>query len=86
MDITHAIQSLRPDAEWHLDGDKLENIIWHTPNVEPLTEAEVQAEIVRLEQAQEAEQQAKEAAKESAITKLSALGLSDEEVKAIIGA
>jgi hypothetical protein len=84
MDITHAIQSLRPDAEWHLDGDKLENIIWHTQNVEPLTEAEVQAEIVRLEQAQEAEQQAKIDAKASAMAKLAALGLNEAEVQALI--
>jgi hypothetical protein len=84
MDITHAIQSLRPDAEWHLDGDKLKNIIWHTQNVEPLTEAEVQAEIVRLEQAQEAEQQAKIDAKASAMAKLAALGLNEAEVQALI--
>jgi hypothetical protein len=39
-----AVLSLRPGAEWSMNGGDIENIIWHTPNVEPLTEAEVQAE------------------------------------------
>jgi hypothetical protein len=79
-----AILSLRPNTEWVMNGGDVENIIWHTPNVEPLTEAEVQAEIVRLEQAQEAEQQAKIDAKASAMAKLSALGLNEQEVAALI--
>jgi hypothetical protein len=44
--------------------------------------AEFEAEQSRIE----AEQQAKEAARESAIAKLSALGLTEDEVKAIVGA
>jgi hypothetical protein len=84
MDITHAISSLRPNAKWHLDGYELKNIVWHTPNVKPLTETEVQAEIVRLEAEQEAEQQAKIDAKASAMAKLAALGLNEAEVQALI--
>ena len=37
------------------------------------------------QQAKEAEQQAKEAAKESALAKLAALGLTEDEAKAIMG-
>jgi len=77
--------SLRPGVEWSMNGDDVENIIWHTPDVQPLTEAEVQAEMIRLEQAQEAEAQAKQAKLESAKAKLAALGLDEEEVSAIIG-
>jgi transposase-like protein len=80
-----AIISLRPGVEWSMNGEDVENIIWHTPNVQPLTEAEVQAEMIRLEQAQEAEAQAKQAKLESAKAKLTALGLDEEEVSAIIG-
>jgi hypothetical protein len=68
-----------------MNGDDVENIIWHTPDVQPLTEAEVQAEMIRLEQAQEAEAQAKQAKLDSAKAKLAALGLDEEEVAAIVG-
>jgi hypothetical protein len=44
-----------------------------------------QAEDAKRERLIEAEQQAKEEAKASAMAKLSALGLSEEEVQAIIG-
>jgi len=80
-----AVMSLRPGVEWSMNGEDVENIIWHTPNVQPLTEAEVQAEMIRLEQAQEAEAQAKQAKLDSAKAKLAALGLDEEEVAAIVG-
>jgi hypothetical protein len=81
-----AIISLRPNVEWTMNGEDVENIIWHTPDVEPLTEAEVEAEIVRLELVKETELDAKVAAKESAVAKLSALGLTEVEIKALVGA
>jgi hypothetical protein len=68
-----------------MNGDDVENIIWHTPNVQPLTTAEVQAEVARLEQAAVAAEAERVAARESAMAKLAALGLSDVEVAAIIG-
>jgi hypothetical protein len=80
-----AIVSLRPGIEWSMNGEDVEGIIWHTPNVEPLTTAEVQAEMVRLEAEQEAQIAAKAAAKQSAMQKLAVLGLNEEEVSAIIG-
>ena len=77
--------SLRPNVEWSMNGGDVENIIWHTPNVEPLTEPEVQAEMIRLEQAQEAELKAQKELKQSAIAKLAKLGLTEDEAKAVIG-
>jgi hypothetical protein len=81
----HAVMSLRPGAEWSMNGDDVEGIIWHTPNVEPLTTAEVQAEMVRLEQAEIDEAAAREAAKASALAKLEALGLTADEAAVIAG-
>jgi hypothetical protein len=81
----HAVASLRPGAEWSMSGDDVEGITWHTPNVEPLTSAEVQAEIARLEQAAIDEVAAREAAKASALAKLEALGLTADEAAAIAG-
>jgi len=80
-----AVMSLRPGAEWTMNGDDVEGIIWHTPNVEPLTTAEVQAEMARLQQAAIDEAAAKEAAKASALAKLEALGLTADEAQAIAG-
>ena len=80
-----AVMSLRPNVEWSMNGDDVENIIWHTPNVEPLTTVEVETEILRLEQAAVDAEAAKVAARESAIAKLSALGLNIDEVNAIVG-
>ena len=85
IEISQAVMSLRPGAEWSMNGDDVEGIIWHTEGVEPLTRAEVDAEITRLEAAAVAEQQRKEAARASAIAKLAALGLDADEVSAVIG-
>jgi hypothetical protein len=80
-----AVMSLRPGAEWTMNGDDVEGIIWHTEGVEPLTTAEVQAEMLRLEQAAIDEAAAREAAKVSALAKLEALGLTADEAAAIAG-
>ena len=83
--IQEAVISLRPGVEWSMSGDDVENIVWHTPDVEPLTEAEVRAEMVRLEEARAVEAQAKADARASAIRKLEALGLTVDEVKVAFG-
>jgi hypothetical protein len=85
IEKAQAVASLRPGVEWSMNDNDVEGIIWHTPNVEPLTTAEVQAEMVRLEQAAIDEAAAKEAAKASALAKLEALGLTADEAAAIAG-
>jgi hypothetical protein len=80
-----AVVSLRPGAEWSMNGDDVEGIIWHTPDVQPLTAKEVAAEVKRLEKAAADEAAAKEAAKASALAKLEALGLTADEAAAIAG-
>jgi hypothetical protein len=71
-------------SEWTLNGDDYSGLIWHSDSPKP-TKAildglweSVQAEI-------ETEKESKIAAKESAIVKLAALGLTEDEAKAIIG-
>ena len=41
-----ALLSLVPQAQWALSGDVID---WHSPNITQPTEAEIQAEITRLE-------------------------------------
>lgn len=83
--VQQAIVSLRPGAEWTMTDDDVENMIWHTEGVEPLTRAEVEAEVKRLEQVAANEAAEKEAARESAMSKLAALGLTVSEIKSIVG-
>jgi hypothetical protein len=50
MNITKALVSLRPGAQWCLDGDNYGGLVWHDENeLPPPTEEEVQAEIERLQ-------------------------------------
>jgi hypothetical protein len=80
-----AIMSLRPNVEWTMNGDDVENIIWHSPDVLPLTELEVKTEISRLSKLEKSEVKAKQDARESAITKLAEIaGLTKEELDAIL--
>jgi len=49
MDITNALQTLRPGASWSILGEDYENLVWSNENeLPPPTEEEVQAEIERL--------------------------------------
>ena len=78
-----AVMSLRPGAKYFMVNDDVENMIWHTEGVEPLTQAEVEAEVARLEQAAIDEAAARQAARESGMEKLLALGLTVDEVAAM---
>ena len=78
-----AVISLRPGAEWTMFDDDVENIEWHTEGVTPLTQAEVDAEVARLEQQAIDDAAAHEAALESGRSKLLALGLTESEVAAM---
>ena len=85
ISTTQAIMSLRPDTEWVMRGEDVAAIEWITPGVEPLTETEVQEEMLRLEQVAADADAARVAARESAMVKLAMLGLNDSEVEAMMG-
>ena len=52
INTSQAVASLRPNIEWSMSGDDVAGITWHTPDVEPLTQSEVDAEMLRLESAE----------------------------------
>ena len=72
-----AVASLRPNVEWSMNGDDVANIIWHTEGVTPLTEAEVAAEITRLEKAEADKAAADAAATAAAVAHAKSLGFTD---------
>jgi hypothetical protein len=75
-----AVMSLRPGAEWTMNGEDVEGITWHTEGVEPLTTAEVQAEVARLEQAAADKEAADAAARAGAVAHARSLGFTDEMI------
>ena len=82
-DITKAIQSLCPDAEFVISADNYSTIVWHKLEGDAPTLAQIKAEMKRLTDLESSAEAAKVAAKESAIAKLAALGLTEDEAKAI---
>ena len=83
-DISKALLSLRPGTVWTLNGDDYANIIWENEEPKP-TIKELEAEIARLEKEDADKLAAEQTNKESAYAKLTALGLSIEEISALIG-
>lgn len=75
-----AVMSLRPNTEWSMNGDDVEGIIWHTEGVEPLTTAEVQAEIKRLETVERERVKAEANARAAAIAHAKSLGFTEEMI------
>ena len=72
-----AVASLRPNTEWSMNGDDVAGIIWYTDGVQPLTQAEVSAEIKRLEKAEVDKVKADQAATAAAILHAKSLGFTD---------
>ena len=75
-----AIRSLTPGASYAIIDDE---IVWSSPDITQPTQAEIDAEIARLQVEQEAEATQKAADKASGNAKLKALGLTDAEIEAI---
>ena len=83
MKIVEALRSLRPGAEFTINDEDLSTVVWYTDGVTTPTQEEIDNEIKRLEDEASAALAAKAAAKASAQAKLTALGLSAEEIAAI---
>ena len=77
IDIADAVDSLRPGAGFVMYGNELSGLTSITPNVEPITQAEIDAEIVRLEAVAEAKAEADAAATVAAIAHAKSLGFTD---------
>jgi len=71
--------------QWSLDGNSYDGLTWLDESPKP-TQAELDALWGSTQTAVAAKEQAKIAAKEAALSKLTALGLTADEVKALLGA
>jgi hypothetical protein len=84
IDKATAISSLVTGAEYVLNNDT-GIVTWINPTSSPVTDAQINAELVRLQAKAITDKQTQESAKASAQAKLSALGLTTDEVKALLG-
>lgn len=82
--LIKAIQSLRPGAEFTIVNEDLSTVVWNSSDVTTPTQAEVNAKIAELEAADAQAIINKAAAKATAEAKLAALGLTADEVAALL--
>ncbi len=82
--IIKAIQKINPTAEVSVSGDDINTIVWENGTT-PITVADIQAQIPTVEVEIEQEKQDAINKKASGKQKLLDLGLSEDEVKAMIG-
>jgi len=80
---TRAIHKLRPNTEWTLDEN--DGLTFITPDIKNPTQAEITQAMTEIESADKQNKTDKLAAKQSAQAKLAALGLTADEVAAIVG-
>lgn len=78
-----ALISLQPLGEWTVNDNDINQMVWLSPNIPQPTISEIEAEIIRLQTEEENKLQAQIAAKQSALNKLMALGLTEEEALAL---
>lgn len=77
MSLGKALTSLRPGKEFTFNDEDLTTVRWNDPGVVTPTQAEVDAELARLDQV-DADKKA------AAETKLAALGLTPDDIKALL--
>ena len=82
--IIEAILKINPKAQISLINDDINTIVWEN-GTPPIPKEQILAMIPIVEQEIANEEAKKIANKQSALTKLSALGLTEAEIKAIIG-
>jgi len=82
--IIKAIQKINPTAEVSVSAEDINSIVWENGTT-PISKADIEAMIPTVEAEIEQEKQDAETKKASGKQKLLDLGLSEEEVKALIG-
>tara|TARA_E500000178_G_scaffold288611_1_gene291288 strand:+ start:561 stop:824 length:264 start_codon:yes stop_codon:yes gene_type:complete len=82
--IIEAVLKINPTAEVSVSGDDINSIVWENGTT-PIPLADIQAQIPVVEQEIADEATNKETRKATAKQKLIDLGLTEEEIKALIG-
>jgi hypothetical protein len=84
IDYTQILSVNYPTAQWALTGNSYDGLDWLDSSPKP-TQAELDALWESTQAAVAAKEQAAKDTKASALAKLAALGLTQDEVKALLG-
>lgn len=82
-DLAKALISLYPTALWELNGDAYSGLVWKSDDINKPSEEELFAECDRLKEQAEIDNQLKVKTRQSALNKIMALGLTEEEALAL---
>jgi hypothetical protein len=85
IDLTKCLTHLYPNAQWTLNGDSYDGLVWLSDLPKP-TQEELESVWENVLLVEENKKQEEVALKESGRAKLLALGLSEDEIKALVGA
>jgi len=83
--ILKAIKIINPNAKVSISENDLNTIVWENETT-PISKSDIEAKLEQAQNELDAEAQAKIDNKTSAQNKLKALGLTDAEIEALIGA
>ena len=84
LDYSLILSTNYPNAQWSLNGDSYDGLDWLDSSPKP-TQTELDALWESTQAQVAAKEQAAKDAKASALAKLAALGLTQDEVKALLG-
>ena len=84
IDYTKILIINYPNTQWTFNGDAYDGLTWLSDTPKP-TQAELDALWESTLSAHNAKKEAETLAKESALSKLTALGLTQDEIKALLG-
>jgi hypothetical protein len=82
IDYTLILSTNYADSEWTLDGDDYQGLTWLSETKKP-TKNELDSQWQNVLEKIEANKAAKKAKRESALAKLAALGLEEDDLKAL---
>jgi len=84
ISYSKTIKTLKSDADFTIYNDDIDNIIWHDDNPTNITKEQILAKQTELQTVEDSKPE--NVKKASGKQKLLDLGLSEEEIKALIGA
>jgi len=85
INIINSILAIKKDAQASVSGEDINTLEWHDGNPTNITNEQILAKKLQLQEEEINKEIIKEQNKQSALNKLKALGLNDAEIKAIIG-
>jgi len=85
INIINSILTIKKDAQASVSGEDINTLEWHDNNPTNITNQQILAKQIELQNEEDNRIEQKEINKQSALNKLKALGLNDAEIKAIIG-